>query len=147
MIGINIFKVKMTALLISAFYAGVSGGLFAFYTTYISPGTFNDVKSTDLTAAVVMGGINSISGPILAGFCLILLPEILRSLIEWRLVIYGLVFVMIMIFKPEGLFGYKEISLKRLGRTVKMAVDRIRGRRTAGENAEERRRDIRGGKE
>lgn len=99
MIGINIFKVKMTALLISAFYAGVSGGLFAFYTTYISPGTFNDVKSTDLTAAVVMGGINSISGPILAGFCLILLPEILRSLIEWRLVIYGLFLLMRMSWK------------------------------------------------
>ena len=99
MIGINVFKVKMTSLLISAFYAGIAGGLFAFYMTYISPGTFNEVKSTDLTTAVVMGGINSISGPILCGFFLILLPEVLRSLIEWRLVIYGLIFVLVMIFK------------------------------------------------
>lgn len=113
MIGINTFKVKLTSLMISAFYAGIAGAMFAFYMTYVSPVTFNDVKSTDLTAAVVMGGINSISGPLAAGFFLVLLPEILRSLIEWRLVIYGLIFVVIMLFKPEGLFGYREISFRR----------------------------------
>ena len=146
MIGINVFKVKMTSLLISAFYAGIAGGLFAFYMTYISPGTFNEVKSTDLTTAVVMGGINSISGPILCGFFLILLPEVLRSLIEWRLVIYGLIFVLVMIFKPEGLFGYKELPFEKVTAFAKKLI-KPRGKEDTMEKcAKDRRPTIRGGK-
>lgn len=125
MIGVNVFKVKMTTLMISAFYCGFAGGMFAFFMTYISPVSFNSIKSTDLTAAVVMGGVNSISGPLLIGFILILLPELLRALIEWRLVIYGLVFVGFMLFKPEGLLGYREISIKGIFITCKKTVNRI----------------------
>lgn len=136
----------MTSLLISAFYAGIAGGLFAFYMTYISPGTFNEVKSTDLTTAVVMGGINSISGPILCGFFLILLPEVLRSLIEWRLVIYGLIFVLVMIFKPEGLFGYKELPFEKVTAFAKKLI-KPRGKEDTMEKcAKDRRPTIRGGK-
>ena len=146
MIGINVFKVKMTSLLISAFYAGIAGGLFAFYMTYISPGTFNEVKSTDLTTAVVMGGINSICGPILCGVFLILLPEVLRSLIEWRLVIYGLIFVLVMIFKPEGLFGYKELPFEKVTAFAKKLI-KPRGKEDTMEKcAKDRRPTIRGGK-
>ena len=117
-----------------------------FYMTYISPGTFNEVKSTDLTTAVVMGGINSISGPILCGFFLILLPEVLRSLIEWRLVIYGLIFVLVMIFKPEGLFGYKELPFEKVTAFAKKLI-KPRGKEDTMEKcAKDRRPTIRGGK-
>ncbi|MGN0736224.1 MAG: branched-chain amino acid ABC transporter permease [Anaerovoracaceae bacterium] len=125
MIGVNIFKVKMTTLMISAFYCGFAGGMFAFFMTYISPVSFSSIKSTDLTAAVVMGGVNSISGPLLVGFILILLPELLRTLIEWRLVIYGLVFVGFMLFKPEGLMGYREFSPKGIYLGCKKMLSKV----------------------
>lgn len=141
MIGINIFKVKLTSLMISAFYAGVAGAMFAFFMTYISPVTFNDVRSTDLTAAVVMGGINSISGPLVAGFFLILLPEVLRALVEWRLVIYGLIFVVIMLFKPEGLFGYREISYKRFKHNIKEKFQK-RSKKEVDQNEQQKQQHI-----
>ena len=109
MIGINVLKVKLTSLIISAIYAGVAGAMFVFLATYISPATFTQFKSTDLTTAVVMGGVQSISGPLIAAFILVLIPEFLRFMVEWRLVIYGLILVVVMLFKPEGLLGYREI--------------------------------------
>lgn len=112
MIGINVVKVKLTSLMISAFYAGIAGGLYAFFIQFISPQAFTQAKSTDLLAAVIIGGINTMTGPLIAAFVLVILPEILRFLVMWRLVFYGLVFVVIMLFRPEGLLGYREISFK-----------------------------------
>ena len=112
MVGVNILKTKLVALMISAFYAGVAGGLFSFFATYLAPTNFAEAKSDDLLAAVVLGGINSLSGPLVAAAILIVLPEALRFLAIWRLVFYGAAFVAIMQFKPEGLLGYKEISFK-----------------------------------
>lgn len=123
MVGIDIIKAKMTSLIISAFYAGLAGALFAFLARYISPVTFADFKSTDLTAAVVMGGMNSLSGPLMAAFILVLIPEFLRFMVEWRMVFYGLFFVIIMLFKPEGLLGYREISLKGLKKVLTKVVE------------------------
>lgn len=122
MMGVHIVKTKLTSLMISAFYTGTAGALFAFFATFISPASFTEAKSTDLIAAVVIGGINSLTGPTVAAAILIVLPEILRFLVEWRLVLYGLMFVGIMLFRPEGLFGYKEFSIRRI-------INRIRGRK------------------
>ena len=91
-----------------------SGGLFSFFATYIAPTTFAEAKSDDLLAAVVLGGMCSLSGPILATVFLVILPEVPRFLVLWRLVFYGAAFVIIMQFKPEGLMGYREISFKWL---------------------------------
>jgi len=112
MIGVNPLKTKLRALMISAFYGGVAGGLFAFYATFISPMSFAEAKSDDLLAAVVLGGMCSLSGPILAIAILVALPEVLRFLATWRLVFYGLAFIVIMLYRPAGLFGYREISFK-----------------------------------
>ena len=112
MVGVDILKTKLIALVISAFYAGVAGGLFSFYATYLAPTNFSEAKSDDLLAAVVLGGMNSLSGPLLAAAILVVLPEALRFLAIWRLVFYGAAFVLIMQFKPEGLMGYREISFK-----------------------------------
>jgi branched-chain amino acid transport system permease protein len=116
MVGINVLKTKLIALMISAFYAGVAGGLFSFFATYLAPTNFSEAKSDDLLAAVVLGGINTLSGPLLAAAILVVLPEALRFLAIWRLVFYGAAFVAIMQFKPEGLMGYREISFKWAGR-------------------------------
>lgn len=116
MMGINIIQTKMWALAISAFMAGFGGALYAFFATTLYPITFTQAKSTDILAAVVFGGINSLTGPVIAAFILASLPELLRAFAQWRLVIYGLLFVAIMIFRPEGLMGYKELSFKGIAR-------------------------------
>lgn len=121
MVGVNPLMTKLRALMISAFYAGVAGGLFVFYSTFISPMSFAEAKSNDLLAAVVLGGMCSLSGPIAAAAILVALPEFLRFLQTWRLVFYGLSFILIMLFRPDGLFGYREISFKWVGKLCKKA--------------------------
>jgi branched-chain amino acid transport system permease protein len=114
MMGVNLLKTKLIALFISAFYAGVAGGLLGFYFAYLSPSFFSITKSSDLLAAVVFGGIQSLIGPLITAFVLIAVPELLRSLAELRLIIYGFLFVIVMIFRPQGLFGYVEMNLNFL---------------------------------
>ncbi len=111
MMGVNLMKTKMIALFISAFYSGVAGGLLGFYFAYLSPSFFSITKSSDLLAAVVFGGIQSLIGPFITAFVLVAVPELLRSFAEWRLIIYGFLFVIVMIFRPQGLLGYVEINM------------------------------------
>jgi branched-chain amino acid transport system permease protein len=110
MMGVNLLKTKLIALFISAFFAGVAGGLFGFYMAYLVPSMFTATRSYDLLAAVVFGGMQSLVGPAIAAFVLVAVPELLRFFTEWRLIIYGLLFVIIMIFKPQGLLGYTEMN-------------------------------------
>jgi branched-chain amino acid transport system permease protein len=112
MMGVDLFATKLKALFISAFYAGVAGGLFGFYMTYLSPGNFGIGKSSDLLAAVVFGGMQSLIGPLITGALLVGLPELLRFLMDWRLVIYGILFVVIMVYRPQGMLGYREMSFR-----------------------------------
>lgn len=112
MMGVNIVKTKLLSLMISAFYAGVAGGLLVFWIQYLNPGTFADARSNDLVSTLVAGGTNSVSGPILAATLLTFALEYLRALVSWRLVIYGGLLVMLMRFRPQGVMGYKEFSVK-----------------------------------
>jgi branched-chain amino acid transport system permease protein len=111
MMGVNLMKTKLTALFISAFYCGVAGGLLGFYMAFLSPSFFSMTQSSTLLASVVFGGIQSLIGPVITGFVLIAVPEFLRQFAEWRLVIYGLLFVIVMVFRPQGLLGYREMNL------------------------------------
>jgi len=112
MMGVSIVRTKLLSLAISAFYCGVSGGLLGFWLQYIAPATFSDTRSNDFLATLVTGGINSITGPLLASVFLTTMLEYLRFFANWRLVVYGLLFILIMRFLPEGIMGYKEFSLK-----------------------------------
>ena len=135
MMGMNIMSNKMWALAISGFTCGFAGALYAFYATTMYPTTYGSAKSTDLNAAVVFGGVNSLSGPMMAAIILAAMPEVLRAFAMWRLVIYGLLFVVIMLFRPEGLFGNNDIAgeLKRLWRWIKRVwAWRTTGRKEAG---------------
>jgi branched-chain amino acid transport system permease protein len=129
MMGVNLLKTKLTALFISAFYAGVAGGLLGFYFAYQSPSFFTITRSSDLLAAVVFGGIQSLIGPVITGFILVAVPEILRSFAEWRLVIYGFLFVVVMVFRPQGLLGY--VDLATFGRMGWRYTSRLFGRLSA----------------
>lgn len=118
-IGIDVFKYKMTALAISALYAGISGGLMAHYLGYIQPVMFKLVKSTELTIIVIFGGLGSVSGSVVGTILLTFLPELLRSFYNWRLVIYGAAVILIMITRPQGIMGGREFSLKPVIRFFK----------------------------
>lgn len=111
-IGIDVFKHKLIALAISALYAGVAGGLWAHYLGFINPIMFKLVKSTELTIIVIFGGLGSVTGSVVGTILLTFLPELLRSFSNWRLVIYGLAVIIIMITRPKGLMGGKELSFK-----------------------------------
>ncbi len=120
-VGINALKYKMMSLFISAVYAGVAGGLQAYYLGFLQPKMFSMTRSTELTIMVIFGGIGSISGTVLGSILLTALPELLRAFALWRLVVYGASVIFIMISRPEGLMGGKEISIawfRRLLRPV-----------------------------
>ena len=119
MMGVHIVKTKLLSLMISAFYCGVAGGLLAFWTQYIAPASFSDTKSNDFLATLVTGGTNSISGPLLAAALLTVMLEYLRFLVNWRLVLYGLLYVLIMRLRPEGIMGYREFSLRGTARFIR----------------------------
>ena len=88
-IGINVFRYKMTALMISAAYAGVAGGMLGHLLGFLQPKMFQFVKSTELTITVIFGGLGSISGSVIGALVLTSLPEILRTFAIWRLVCTG----------------------------------------------------------
>jgi branched-chain amino acid transport system permease protein len=111
MMGVNLLRTKLLALFISAFFAGVAGGLLGLYFGYINPSFFDTQRSSDLLAAVVFGGIQSLIGPFITGFVLVLVPQLLLNLAEYRLILYGALFVVVMIFRPQGLLGYVEMNL------------------------------------
>lgn len=113
-IGIDVFKHKMISLAISAVYAGIAGGLLAHYTGFLQPKMFQMAKSTELTIIVIFGGLGSISGSTIGAIVLTALPEVLRSFSKWRLVVYGLAVVFIMIGRPQGLMGGYELTIKNI---------------------------------
>lgn len=113
-IGINVFKYKMISLMISAIYAGVAGGLFAHYMSFIQPKMFQMIKSTEFTIMVIFGGMGSISGTVLGTIILTALPQVLLSLDAWRYVIYGAAVIFIMIARPQGMMGGFELTPRQL---------------------------------
>lgn len=115
--GVNTFKYKVLAFVIAAFIAGVAGGLYAHYYTFIQPQSFSFMKSIEILTFVVFGGMGSLSGSVIATFILTALPEALRSMQDFKNIVYPIALIVLMIFRPQGLLGTKEISfniLKRL---------------------------------
>ncbi|HOP01545.1 MAG TPA: branched-chain amino acid ABC transporter permease [Flexilinea sp.] len=112
--GINTAKYKIIAFVTSAFLAGVAGSMYAHTLRYLHPDVFGYTKSTDFLVYLYAGGVGSISGSILGAFTLTALPEVLRFMKEWRLVIYGGLLVVIILFRPVGMFGGNEFSFLKL---------------------------------
>ena len=113
--GVNTTKVKVRAFVISSFWAGVAGGLYAHQYGYLSPTNFNFMKSFDPVVIIVLGGLGSVSGAVLAAIGIALLPELLRPLqqytgLDFRMVFYSLILILFMVFKPNGLLGRHELT-------------------------------------
>lgn len=109
--GIPTTRYKLLAFTIAAFFAGIAGGLFAHQTSILDAKAFGFNKSIEYLVMVVLGGMGSITGSIIASFVLVALPEMLRGLAEYRLVIYSLLLIIMMLFRPSGLLGTAEFSL------------------------------------
>lgn len=104
-IGIRPFKYKLMAFILSAALAGSVGCFYASYVSCIAPTTFSYNTSVTILAMAVLGGLGSIPGSIIGATVLQLIPELLRFLAKYRMLIYGLVMVVMMIFRPEGFWG------------------------------------------
>jgi len=122
-LGVDTTSYKVMAFVIGAFFAGVAGGLFAHFLSYLNPSTFTFLKSIEVIAMVVLGGMGSISGATLAAIILTLLPEVLRPVKEYRMVIYSLMLIILMITRPQGLLGSRELDLGRLFRRRRPATE------------------------
>jgi branched-chain amino acid transport system permease protein len=111
LMGVNTRQVKVIAFVVSSFFAGIAGGLFAHTLQYINPRMFDIIKSTDILIMVYLGGIASIAGSILGAFIYTILLETLRPLGVWRMVFMPLMLVLLMIYHPRGIMGLREAHL------------------------------------
>ena len=108
--GVNTTKYKVMAFALGAFFAGIAGALYASYFFFIKPNTFGFMKSIDILVIVVLGGMGSITGSVIAAIMLAILTTFLQSFTEVRMIVYALLLVVIMLFRPQGLLGTKEIN-------------------------------------
>ena len=104
-------RLKLYAFLISAFFTGVAGGLFAHLLQFINPRSFSILKSTDMLVMVYLGGVGSLAGSLLGATIFTVLLELLRPLGIWRWVVGPLLLVLLMIFRPQGIMGFREWKL------------------------------------
>ena len=109
LLGFNTAHYRVLSLAISAFYCGISGALLAGFLSFIQPIMFDMLKSTELTAVVVFGGLGSLSGTLIGTTIITLVTELFRPISQYRMLIYGAVIVLIMIFRPEGIMGQHEL--------------------------------------
>ncbi|MDR0654815.1 MAG: branched-chain amino acid ABC transporter permease [Treponema sp.] len=122
--GINIFRYKMTGFVIASFIAGLGGCLYAMVVGFVKPDIAQFLRSIDFLIFVVLGGMGSMTGSILASYVLTYLQEFLRFLQDYRLLIYPLILIFVMLFRPQGLMGMKELSLVGLYRRLAGLVRR-----------------------
>jgi branched-chain amino acid transport system permease protein len=116
-LGKNTFKIKTISLMISAFFAGISGSLYAHYITFIDPSSFTILQLIPVLSIIIIGGLASLRGTIIATIILVLLPEPLRfigfpsSIVgPARQILYSLILLFILIYKPKGFFGKIELE-------------------------------------
>ncbi len=104
-------RLKVTAFTVSAASAGIAGGLFAHMQSGIRPDDFKFDKSIDMIIMIIVGGLGSITGAVIGAIFLAVSLELMRDLQEYRMVIYALLLIIIMLVRPQGLLGNKELSL------------------------------------
>ncbi|HVK03761.1 MAG TPA: branched-chain amino acid ABC transporter permease [Armatimonadaceae bacterium] len=122
--GVDTTRVKVNAFVLGAFFAGVAGALFAHYEQSVLSSSFGFVRSFDFVTMIVLGGLGSITGSVVAAVLLTALPELLRSSLgqlgaefnQYRLVAYALLLIILMLVRPQGIFGRGEIDFGKLWR-------------------------------
>ena len=112
--GVKTTYYKTLAFVVSAFFAGVGGALYAGCIGVMDPSKFGFMKSVEILVMVVLGGMGSMLGSVVSASVLTILPEALRAFSEYRMVVYAVVLILVMIFRPQGLFGSYDFSLSRV---------------------------------
>jgi branched-chain amino acid transport system permease protein len=125
--GVHAARYKTQAFVLAAFYAGIAGSFYAHFVKYISPDSFYIYESFILLAMLALGGQGNLIGPVVGAAILILIPEIFRSLQEYRMIVYGSVLVIMMLIRRQGLLGGKAYSLRLSYFDEKKGKEYIRG--------------------
>lgn len=123
-IGVNTTRSKVLAFTIGAFFGGIAGGMYASYFYVIKPEQFGFLKSVDILVIVVLGGLGSLSGSVIAAFLLAIISTVLQPFPGVRMILYALLLIVIMIFRPQGLMGNRELSLRMVPRFGRRGRDR-----------------------
>jgi branched-chain amino acid transport system permease protein len=116
LMGINTTRYKVLAFSIGALFAGLAGALYAHFFYVIKPETFNFLKSFDILVMVVLGGLGSTTGAVIAAIFITVLTAVLQSFPAIRMILYALILIIVMIYRPQGLMGNKELGWKIFGR-------------------------------
>jgi len=114
--GIDTTRYKIIAFAIGAFLAGIAGSFYAHYSTFIDPHTFSFNESMVVLAMAMLGGMGSITGSIFGAVVLTLLPELLREMAEYRMIIYGLILMIVVIVRPQGFFGKSSTDVSKMAK-------------------------------
>ena len=112
--GINVTFYKVLTFAVSSFFAGIGGAIYAHYMTAMIPTNFDFNYSAELLSEVIIGGTGSLTGSIIGAAFLSALPELMRQFSTYRMLGYSVVLVLVMLFRPGGIFGRWEFSLSRL---------------------------------
>src|SRR6056297_2909484 len=108
--GIKIAKYRVLNLMYGTFWAGIGGAFYAYFTQYVSPDTFVLDEGFRIFAMVLVGGMGTLIGPIAGSGLLTILPELVREFARYQLIIYGVAILLIIHYRPQGLFGAKELA-------------------------------------
>jgi branched-chain amino acid transport system permease protein len=111
--GVNLTRAKLTAFSAGAFVAGVGGGLYAHYALFIQYSDFGFERGVDIAMFAVLGGMDVFYGPIIGAFIITYLEIALQFLADWRWEVWGLIVIVVMIFRPQGLFGRDTLNIRR----------------------------------
>jgi branched-chain amino acid transport system permease protein len=117
-VGIDVWRYKLFAFVLSASFAGLAGALYAHYIGFLNPDPFGVDQSLNAILAVILGGSGTLAGPVVGSFAVVLLPEYLRIADSYRLITYGFILVVATIFLPRGL-------VPMLGAAVRLALRRL----------------------
>lgn len=112
--GVNLSRSKIFAFAYSAMFAGVAGAVYAQYMGLLSARQFGLTASIDILVMVVLGGMGSFTGSILSAIVLTILPEFLRAIQEYRMILYSLALIIVMLYRPSGLLGREEFQISKI---------------------------------
>jgi branched-chain amino acid transport system permease protein len=104
--GINPTRYKITAFAIGSFFSGIAGGLFAHHNNFLNPTGFDFMRSIEVVVVVILGGMGRTAGVAVAAVLLTLLPEMLRGFSNYRMILYSLLIIVLMLARPQGLFSF-----------------------------------------
>lgn len=116
LMGVNTTKYKVLAFVVGAMFAGLAGALYAHYFYIIKPETFNFLKSFDILVMVVLGGLGSTTGAVIAAIFITVLTAALQSFPAIRMILYAVILIMVMIYRPQGVMGNRELGRRTFGK-------------------------------